>query len=279
MLTLFMRYKIFVLSLLFSITLNSCETDKSRIEQCNKIVGTFMDNLSLDNYSILYKYYPDFKKVKKYWKVTDFKIDNATIEDDKTVSIIGTSQIGNILFNLKKFKGQYLIINSKGLAAVFNTSLYKYCKEIGCIGTNDYDGDISQICSKKEDEFNNLVYKIKQNIESNVAIENNNLTAHYGYVSGDVTVKNYSSFSIPGRDYELYFHFLNSEGKIVFTKKELLNYENIGYGQSITEHLFESSTGDFQKIKAELKLTSTSFIEELLGENIKGSNCVADINY
>lgn len=273
-----MRFQLtrFLILSILSLGLYSCETDKSRMDKCNEIVKTFVANLPLDNYEILYKNYPDFQKVKRYWKVNDFKITNTTIDDDKTVSVIGVSeQLGSILFNIKKVNGKYLITNSKGLASVFNTSLYKYCKKIGCIGVNDYDKDISQICSDKEDEFKSLVYRIKNDIQQNVMIQNNNLSNNYGYVTGDVTVKNYSRFSIPGRDYELYFHFLNYNGDIVFTKKEILNYESIPYGQSVTHHLFESSSGNFDKIKAELKLTSTDFIEEIIAENITGSNCQA----
>jgi hypothetical protein len=265
--------RLLILSIL-SLVFYSCESDKSRIEKCNEIVKTFVANLPLDNYEVLYKNYPDFRKVKSYWKLNDFKITNTTIDDDKTVSIIGVSeQLGNILFNLKKVKGKYLIINSKGLASVFNTSLYKYCKKIGCIGVNDYDKDISQICSDKENEFESLVYRIKKNIEQNVMVQNNNLSNNFGYVSGEVTIKNYSRFSIPGRTYEIYFHFLNYNDDIVFTKKEILNYESIQYGQSVTHRLFESSRGNFEKIKAELKLTSTDFVKEIIAENITGSNC------
>ncbi|MFN5135600.1 MAG: hypothetical protein ACK5DG_09815 [Chitinophagaceae bacterium] len=266
--------------LTLSVGLHSCETDKSRMAKCNAIVQSFIANLPLDNYEILYKNYPDFQKVKRYWKVNDFKITNATIDDDKTVSIIGTSrQLGNILFNLKEINGKYFITNSKGLASVFNTPLYKYCKKIGCIGLNDYDKDISQTCSDKEDEFKSLVYQIKNNIQENVMVQNHNLSISFGYVSGDVTVKNYSRFSIPGRGYELYYHFLNNNGDIVFTKKEILNFESIPYGQSVTHHLFESSTRNFDRIKAELKLITTDFIEEIIAENIKGSNCQAGNNF
>ena len=270
------QIKTFLL-LLFVSLFYSCETEKSKKDKCEEIVKTFIANLPLDNYEVLYKKYPDFQKVKRYWKVNDFKITSTSIDDDGSVSVIGTSeQLGNILFNLKKDNGKYIIINSKGLASVFNTPIYKYCKKIGCIGINNYDKDISQICSEKEMEFNALVYKIKNNIEQNVMVQNNNLTYNYGYVSGDVTVKNHSRFSIPGRYYELYFHFLNSNGDIVFTKKEILNYQSIGYGQSVTHHLFESSNGNFSKIKAQLKLTSTDFIENIIAENVQGSNCTAD---
>jgi hypothetical protein len=265
--------------LLILTALVSCETDKSRIENCNQIVNSFMANLTLDNYDVLYKNYPDFKKVQTYLKAEGFKITNSTIDDDKTVSIIGTSEIGNLYFILKKDNGKYVIVNSKGLAADFNTSIYKYCKRIGCIGPVDYDKDIAQICSRKQPEFDQLVSRIKENIESNVKIQNNTLSRNYGYLSGEVTFKNYSRFTIPGSTYEIYYIFFNSNNQIVFTKKELSNFEYIPFGQSVTENLFESNTGQFEKIKVELKLISTKFIENVIAENVTGNDCKANFDF
>lgn len=267
------RKSILLLAILFTSLFISCESDKTRKEKSEEIVKSFVANLTLDNYDLLYKYYPDFQKVKRYWKIDDFKITSTTIDEDKSVSIIGTSKLGNILFNLKNKDGKYVITDSKGLASVFNSPIYKYCKKIGCIGTSDYDKDISQICSDKQDDFNTLVYKVKNNIESNFTIQNNNLEINYGYVSGNVTVKNNSRFSIIGRNYEIYYHFLNSSGQIVYTKKEMANYQTIPFGQSVTEHLFESNSDGFSKIKVELKIISTDFIEEIIAENIEGNNC------
>lgn len=266
------KYSILLL-ILISILFCSCESDKTRIEKSEEIVKSFVANLALDNYDLLYKYYPEFQKVKKYWKIDDFKIISTTIDEDKSVSIIGTSKIGNILFNLENEDGKYIIKNSKGLASVFNTPIYKYCKKIGCIGTSNYDKDISQICSVKQDDFNNYVLKIKNNIESNFTIQNSNLTLNYGYVSGNATLKNNSRFSIIGSNYEIYYHFLNSNDQIVFTKKETINIETIPYGQSITKTIFETNADGFDKIKVELKIISTDFIENIIAENIEGSNC------
>jgi hypothetical protein len=267
------RKNILLLVILFTIFFISCESDKIRKEKSEEIVKSFIANLTLDNYDLLYKYYPDFQKVKRYWEIDDFKITSTTIDEDKSISIIGTSKLGNILFNLKSKDGKYIITDSKGLASVFNSPIYKYCKKIGCIGTSDYDKDISQICSDKQDDFNTLVYKVKNNIESNFTIQNNNLEINYGYVSGNVTVKNNSRFSIISRNYEIYYHFLNSSGQIVYTKKEMANYQTIPFGQSVTEHLFESNSDGFSKIKVELKIISTDFIEEIIAENIEGNNC------
>jgi len=257
----------------------SCEDDKSRMAKCKEVVEVFVANLPLDNYEVLYAHYPNFQKVRRYWKLSNFKITTTTIDDDKTVSIVGTALgFGNIMFKLKKMDGRYKIVDSKGLASDFDTPLYKYCKKIGCIDVNSYDKEVAQICEEKEDEFKNLVYKIKNNIQESVMVQNHNLSASYGYISGNVTVKNYSRFSIPGHDYELYFHFLDYDDKVVFSKKAMLNYESIPFGQSVTHRLFEPSNGHIRNVKAELKLTSMGFIEKVIADNIVGSDCIARSN-
>lgn len=258
----------------------SCETDEARKEKCNEIVNAFMANLPLDNYEMLYKYYPSFKTVEKYWKYDKFKIESTTIDETKAASVICSTESGSVFFKLEKVDGSYIITKSKGLSAAFNTPLYKYCKKIGCIGPNDYDGEITQICKDKEVDFKILVSKAKESIESNFMIENNNLKISDGgfgstYVNGEITVKNNSRFSIPAWKYEMYFHFVNSKGKTVFTETDKSNFENIPFGQSLTKRLLvnEPSSGAFRKINVELKLTSTSFIEEIIAEHITGDNC------
>lgn len=253
----------------------SCETDKSRTEKCDNIIQSFIGNLSLDNYDQLNKYYPDFSRIKRYWKAQDFKIQNTTIDDEKTVSVFGSSSQGNIMFILQQKNGNYVITKSKGLSSVFQSNLYKYCKAIGCVGEKSYDADLSELCSEKESEFNALVYKIKSEIESNFIIKNNNLSNNYGYVSGDVTTKNNSRFTIPADSYEIYYSFKNSNGYVVFTKKQEFTLRTIAYGQSITEQLFESNTRNFASIDVELKIISTDFIERVIAEHIKGANCIA----
>ena len=267
--------------LLFSLTLilNSCESEESQKDSCNDIVKLFIANLPLDNYDILYSHYPDFKFVKRYWKVTDFRITSTMIGEDGVISVVGISeQLGNLSFTLKKVDGKFIIINSKGLASVFDTPIYRYCKSIGCIGVKDYDKDISQICSDKEDEFNSLVFSIKSNIEENFSILNNNLSVSFGYVTGRVTLKNYSRFTIPRGTYELYYDFIDYNGDVIFTKAETLTYETIGYGQSVSFSLFENISQNFTSIRARLKLVSTGFIEKVIADNIKGENCAADSN-
>lgn len=277
-----MKIGYLTLLIISSVIFCSCETNDTRIKKSNEIVNAFMANLPLDNYEILFKYYPNFKRVEKYWKYDKFKIESVTVDETKSVSVICSTTSGSIFFKLKKVESSYIITESKGLSAAFNTPLYKYCKKIGCIGADDYDVDITQICKDKEDEFKSLVYKAKESIESSFVMENNNLRINDGgfgsrYVSGEVTVKNGSRFSIPGWKYEIYFHFVNTNGNIVFTQSDKSNFDDISFGQSLTKSLFVDvpSSGEFRKIKVELKLTSTSFIEEIIAENITGENCFA----
>lgn len=267
------KKSIFLIFIIISTIFSSCNSEKTIKENSKEIVINFFANLNLDNYDLMYKSYPNFRKVKEYWKIDDLKIKSAIINEDNTVSVIGVSNIGNILMILKEIDGNYIIIDSKGISSMFNSNIYKYCKNIGCISENDYDKEISQKCINKEIEFSVIVSKIKHKIESNFNLENNNLTNEYGRLSGYVTMKNNSRFTITGRDYEIYYHFLNSDGNVVFTKKEILNFEPIQYDQSITRDLFISNSDGFDKINIELKILSTEFIENIVSENIEGENC------
>lgn len=253
----------------------SCETNNQKKEKCEEVVKSFIANLPIDNYDSLYKQYPDFQHIGGYWKPSSIDIVNTTINDDNTITVVGNSNIGGLLFNLEKVDGKYIIINSKGLSAVLNTPLYKYCKRIGCINVKDYDKEISSKCFNKKKEFEELVNIIKTNIEDNFFLESHNLTNSFGSISGNATMKNNSRFSIPEGSYKIYYHFLASNGTILLTKEEGYNFSPIPFGQSMTRYVYEASSESFDKIKIELKLISTDFIENIIAENIVGNNCNA----
>jgi len=147
----------------------SCESDKSKIEKCQEIVNTFVSNLSIENNDVLFKVYPNFPKIKRYWKIKDMKIVNSSIDAEKTVTIVGKSSLleQNILLVLKKVKGEYVIVSSKGLASYFNSNLYTYCQKIGCFTGDIDDVKVSEICNQKKDDFDLLTMEIKENIEHN----------------------------------------------------------------------------------------------------------------
>jgi hypothetical protein len=253
--------------------LSSCETKEQKINKAKDVVQTFMTNVSFDNYDVMFKLYPSFKNVKTYWKLKDFNIKNATLNEN-VITVIGNSGDNEVLFEVEKVNNEYIITKSKGLSSDFNTNLYKYCKKIGCIGTSSYDEDISKICKENEFRFNQIVNSIKDEIEEKVYLSNHTVTKNYGWASGEITLKNHSRYSIPGYSYNLYVNYTDSQGNLLFTSKEMLNYENIQYGQSKTIRVFESNSRSFQKVGVSLKITNTTFIESIVAEYAEGYNCV-----
>lgn len=174
---------------------------------------------------------------------------------------------------MEKINGKYIIQKSKGLSSDFNSNIYKYCKKIGCISENNYDAEISKICKEKRPQFNLLVEKIKKNIEENILLENHTVTQQYDWASGDITIKNTSRFTIPSFSYNLYILYSDKNENIIFTSKEIANYESIPYGQSNTVHVFEQNTNSFEKVGVSLKIINSSFIEEIIAEYAEGNNC------
>lgn len=251
----------------------SCETEEQKINKAKEAVQTFMTNVSFDNYDVMFKLYPSFRNVKTYWKLKEFNIISATL-NDSVITIIGSSGDSEVLFVVEKVNNKYIITNSKGLSTDFNTNLYKYCKKIGCIGTRNYDEDISNICEENEFKFNQIINSIKNEIEESVYLSNHTVTKNYGWTGGEITFKNHSRYSIPSNSYNLYVNYTDSQGNLLFTSKEMLNYENIQFGQSKTIRVFESNSRSFQKVGISLKITNTSFIENIIAEYAEGYNCV-----
>ncbi|MBP8994458.1 MAG: hypothetical protein KBG30_11710 [Bacteroidales bacterium] len=266
---------IFVIGLIISLL--SCESNEQKINKAKDAVQSFVTNLSFDNYDEMFKVYPSFKNVQTYWKLQDFNIKNSVLNEN-TIILTGSSNEREILFEVEKIDGKYIITKSKGLSSYFNSNLYKYCKKIGCIGTKSYDADISKICKENEFQFNQLVKKIKGNIEDNVWMINHTVTKKYDWASGDITIKNNSRFTIPGYSYSLYVNYTDSKGNILFTSKEISNFESIPYGQSKTIHVFESNSSSFQKVGISLKIISTNFIEQIIAEYAEGYNCTYSDN-
>lgn len=272
---------VYLLGCLFLLT--SCETDEDRLKKGREIVTTFLSNANVENAEIANSLYPDISKVGKFYKINDFKVTNASINKEKTITITGKSSFGDLLFVLKKLNGDYKITRSKGLSPSYNSNIYKYCKAIGCVNSETSDADVSFICAGKEEEFKQLVYDIKENIENNFGILNHNLSLQsigFGtssYLSGEVTMKNSSRFTIPSFAYNLYYQFYDVDGQLVFTEKEIGTYEPIPYGQSKTSRLFQSNAYGFDKVKAKLEIIRTGFIEDLIIENVKGNNCHSSI--
>lgn len=260
-----------------AIILSSCETKEGKINSSKEVVITFVTNLSFDNYDLMYSSYPNFRDVKTYWKLKDFNISSAALNNN-IVTVVGKSENIEVLFEVEKIDGKYIITKSKGLSSDFNSNLYKFSKKIGCIGQNNYDAEISKICKDNEFEFNQLVKTIKNKIEESVNMENHTVTKNYGWASGDITLKNYSRFTIPGYSYNLYVVYTDSKGNTLFTSKEMMNFESIPFSQSKTISVFESNSRSFQKVGINLKIINTKFIEDIIGEYAEGRNCIYDGN-
>lgn len=265
--------KKFAQLLLILLLSTSCETEEKKLNKAKKVVETFISNISFDNYDTMYQLYPNFQNVATYWKINNFDITSATIDEQDNVTIIGKAGNRDLLFNLKRKSNDFKITNSKGLSSDFGSNVYQYCKRIGCIGSSAFDSEISSICNRRKPEFNQLVLEIKDRIERETVLENHTVSKNYGLVSGDVTIKNYSRFSIPGSTYNLYVNYFDRKEELVFTSKELLNFDAIPYNQSKTINVFESSSKSFRKIGIDLKIISTSFIEDIISNNAEGNNC------
>ncbi len=71
-----------VFALVLIISLISCESNEQKIDKAKNVVKSFVTNLSFDNYDKMFESYPSFKDVHTYWKLPDFKIKNATLNED-----------------------------------------------------------------------------------------------------------------------------------------------------------------------------------------------------
>lgn len=263
-----------LLILIFAITLISCESEEQKIKKAENTVKSFVSNLQFDNYDKLFSFYPNFKRIETYWKLNSIIITSSNINPDESITIIGSSNNRQVLFELQRQNNQYLITNSKGLSSDYNSNIYKFCKKIGCIGASEYDADISNICKENKYKFEKLVNDLKTRIESRTVLENHTLTKSYGTLSGDITIKNYSRFTIPGHVYKIYVKYLNSKDEVIFTSNQSLsNFQSIPYNQSKTIHIFENNVKGFRKVDIQLSLTTSNFIEKIIAENVEGSNC------
>lgn len=261
--------------------LSSCETEEQKKEKAQEVVQALISNIQVDNYESIYEYYPRFKEWKgKYWKYSSVEISSTMLKDDGTVEIFAKTNNNNQLyFLLDKIDGNYKVLKSKGLSGYFNSNLYKYCKNIGCIGTNETDLDIGRICEENEFDFKFLTNEIKNVIERNTKLENQTLNkagGSYGlqlYVSGDLIVKNYSRFTLPGYSYDIYINFLDNNDEVVLRYKYYSNFSEIPYNSSETLHIMKNIDKSCKTVDVELVIINTDFIEEIIGEYAKGSLC------
>ena len=142
-----------VLFICMLLALVSCESEETKINKAKEVVSIFASNTTFGNLEKLTLYYPNMKELKgRFLVLKDFQILNAVL-NEKTISIIGKAQGNEVLFEVKKENGKYIITKTKGLSMFVYSNLYKYCKQIGCMKGDNYDVEISKICSEKEFQF------------------------------------------------------------------------------------------------------------------------------
>ena len=257
--------KVLIIVTLFS--LFSCESEETKLNKAKEVVKLFASSTTFDDEEKMRLYYPNKVEIKgSYLVLKDFEIIGASLTDN-IISVIGRSQGREISFDVKKESGKYIIIRSKGLSMFFNSNLYKYCRQIGCIKEGDYDVEISKICHENQLQF-----------EEGVRLENHSVKNDGYYISGDITYKNYSRFGIPASTYKLYIEYLNNKGDIIF-KEEEIAYSSIPFGASKTTSIVNFNIASrARKINISLKIINTTFIEEVIAEHAKGENCTYSNN-
>ena len=265
-----------IILFIFTITiLTSCAKQKSET-----IVKSFILNLSQENFKVANELYPNFVLLKRYNEYQDLKITGTERNKYGYTFFCKSKDDESVSFSVCLNNDKYIIESSKGLSAYIKTNLYKYCQNIGCINSNCNDEFISQVCIQKQQEYNELIEKIKLKIENSVRIENHTLRNEFGFISGSLTYKNNSNYTIPSNCYDLYLDYLNQNGKVIFTSEQKMqNYEDFQYSQIKTiSSIMESCNNSFSRVKVKLIITNTNFIESLIAEYAKGSNGVYSDN-
>ncbi|WP_370390225.1 hypothetical protein [uncultured Winogradskyella sp.] len=273
------------LALVLIFLLFNCQTEEQKKREAEEIVQALISNIQIDNYKSIYELYPSFKNLEgEYWKYKSVEITSTMLKDDGTIEIFAKSNNNQLYFVLDKINKGYKVVQSKGLSAYFNSNIYKYSKNIGCIGLNESDIDIGRICKKNETEFNAIVQSLKKRIEENTFLENHSLTKYGGYygsnqyVSGDIIVKNGSRFTIPGHSYHIYVKFLDKNDNELYKYKHYNNYFDIPFNSSESLGIMEDIEKNYNKVDVELVILNTNFLENILGEHSKGSSCNYNYN-
>jgi hypothetical protein len=154
-----------------------------------------------------------------------------------------------------------------------NSSLYLFCKNVGCLAGLESDAEISIACQKRENFFNNLTSVLKRNIEENVLLGSHNVQKSYGYISGDVSVKNTTNATIPAFSYDLYIILNDDSGREIYRTKSLSSVYEIPAQGSLSTMVHEQATRNMSKISIEIKITDTRFLSEIVANPPKDWDC------
>jgi hypothetical protein len=250
-----------------SFTLFSCKSDKQKIEDAKQVVETFVKDIELENYTSASKIYPSFSKVGKYWILYDFKITDSKI-DNEEVTTYGTYKQYNtreesIMFVLEPSEsdGKYYIKRTKGLSAYFGSNIYLFFKNVGCLRGLETDEEIAKACKEREVVFTSLVTQAAIAQQESVIMESHSVSNSYGYISGDITVKNTSNTTIPAFTYDIYIIFTDANGNEIYREKSISNVYQIPSHGSISVMVHQQSLRGMAKIGIEFKLTKTDWLE------------------
>jgi hypothetical protein len=252
----------------------SCKTDSDRIEAANKTVDLFVKDLELKNQSSINKTYPSFSKLGQYWILSGFKINDTKI-DGNEISIYGTYKRGNqierpIMFVLVESGNNYKIIRSKGLTAYYDSEIYDFLINLGCLSNESDDLIIEKECSKREYVYESTIEAIKNDIENKVFIDNSNLSANGGYyVSGNLLVTNNSDFEIPPSAYTIYIGFINTKTLSGVDKQPVQRiYPTIQPHQSVSIPVNYVRINGGNKFGGLFTITNTNALKSILNKTV-----------
>lgn len=261
----FMKYLILLITTSFTII--SCKSDEQKIEDAKQVVETFVKDIELENYNSATELYPSFSKVGKYWILYDFKITESKIENEE-VTIYGTymqydTHEESIMFVLKPSEenGNYYIERTKGLSAYFGSNSYTFLKNVGCLRGLETDEEIANACREREVVFTSMVTEAAIALQESVILESHSVTHSFGYISGDMTVKNTSGTTIPSFSYDLYVIYLDTYGNEIYREKSTGAFSEIPAQGSITFMVSQRALEGMSKIGIEFKLTETDWLE------------------
>ena len=249
--------KLFICIVLATV-LYSCQEFKSKA-----VVNDFVDLVIKKDFEGAQKYYPNFHYIISILPFDKFKITSSEYKNG-IVTVSGISSNGNLLFELKKHKGKWLILNTKGLSPFRETPLYQYCISRGFINNGDDDAQVSQTCKQKEEDFKLIKVMAKNMMEECIILESSSLENFLGLITGKITIKNKSEITFPAYSYNLYLLFCDSNGKTVLTLEEnQTNYEGINAYEMKSIPIYETlnSNNSYRKIKVKIQIINDDFVE------------------
>ncbi|GAA4292682.1 hypothetical protein [Aestuariibaculum suncheonense] len=257
-----------------------CESEERQKQLAQEVVNAFISNILVDNYESMFEYYPSFRELNgNYWKYNSLELTSTIMKQDGSIEIFAKSRSNNqLFFKLIKIDGEFKIVNSKGLSAYYNSNLYKYCENIGCIALTDYDLEIAQVCEINKKDYNDLINSIKTRIEENTVLVNHTLSKSFGTVSGNITVKNRTRFTVPEYAYDIYVNFLNTSNEVLFSYEDGNSFRSIPANGISTLLVFKDAKNGYAQVDVELKILKTDFIEKIIAEHSEGTRCIYSDN-